>query len=85
MKYIITVAAMAIASGPAFADGHTQGREKAVTKAAKAIEKNGAAQITRIIGDKGRGNGNEPYSGLPEIPDHDPGILGGNGGDPDTE
>ena len=83
MRFLLTATIVAMTAGPVLADGHTQGREKAVTKASKAIENNGAAQITRIIGDKGRGNGNEPYSGLPEIGDHDPGVVGGNGGDPD--
>ena len=81
---LAATAASLLCLTPAFADGHTQGRFKAYGKVAEtpAGEKFGAVQATRIVGDKGRGNGNEPALGFD---DHDPGIPGGNGGDPDAE
>ena len=86
MKFIALAAAAAsvLAMTPAFADGHIQGRLKAWDKVSKtpAGEKFGAIQATRIVGDKGRGNGKEPALGFA---DHDPGVPGGNGGDPDQE
>lgn len=86
MKFIViaAAAAAAVSVGPVFADGHIQGRLKAYGKVAEtpAGDKFGAIQATRIVGDKGKGNGNEPALGFA---DHDPGVPGGNGGDPDSE
>ena len=81
---LAALAATALAAGPVLADGHTQGRIKAWSKVSQtpAGEKFGAIQATRIVGDKGRGNGVEPALGFD---DHDPGVPGGNGGDPDAE
>ena len=78
------IAATAISATPTLADGHIGGRVKAWEKVSEtpAGEKFGAIQATRIVGDKGRGNGNEPALGFD---DHDPGVPGGNGGDPDAE
>ena len=86
MKFIAlaAVAATAISATPTFADGHIGGRVKAWGKVSEtpAGEKFGAIQATRIVGDKGKGNGNEPALGFS---DHDPNVPGGNGGDPDAE
>ena len=86
MKFIALAAAAAtlVATTPVLADGHIQGRVKAWDKVSKtpAGEKFGAVQATRVVGDKGKGNGNEPALGFD---DHDPGVPGGNGGDPDSE
>ena len=90
MKTGIAVTLVVVLSSgalPALADGHIEGRLKGAAAAGldgpgKAFEKNGVIQATRIVGDKGKGNGNEPALGFD---DHDPGIVGGNGGDPDTE
>ena len=85
MKFFVlaTAAASVLAMTPALAGGHTEGRLKAWGKVSQtpAGEK-GAIQATRIVGDKGKGNGNEPALGFS---DHDPNIPGGNGGDPDAE
>ena len=81
---IAAAAATAVSVAPVFAHDHLDGRFKAYGKVAEtpAGEKFGAIQATRIVGDKGKGNGNEPALGFD---DHDPGIPGGNGGDPDSE
>lgn len=73
-----------ISAAPVLADGHIQGRLGAwlTVSETPAGEKFSAVQATRIVGDRGRGNGNEPALGFD---DHDPNIVGGNGGDPDAE
>lgn len=82
---LAAAAATALAATPVLADGHIQGRVKALGNATKALEKNGIVQATRIIGDKGKGNGNEPFRALEtDFADHDPNVAGGNGGDPDV-
>ena len=84
MKKIVLTATALLIAAPAFADGHIEGRLKGYAKVAEtpAGEKFGAIQATRVVGDSGKGNGNEPALGFD---DHDPNVPGGNGGDPDTE
>lgn len=85
MKKIVLAASIAAFAAPAFADGHIGGRLVAFDKVSGTPAAAGDRLVpmaTRIIGDKGRGNGSEPFLGFA---DHDPNVAGGNGGDPDAE